>query len=41
MGETRTGGRESGIPGEVGVVVVVGRVEEGAREVVKFWVRWI
>ena len=33
--------RNSGIPGEVGVVAVVGEVEEGAREVVELWVRWI
>ena len=32
---------ESGIPGEVGVVAVVGGVEEGARDVVELWVRWI
>ena len=32
---------ESEIPGEVGVVAVVGGVEEGAREVVELWVRWI
>ena len=29
------------IPGEVGVVAVVGGVEEGAREVVELPVRWI
>ena len=33
--------RESGIPGEVGVVAMVGGVEEGAREVVELCVRWI
>ena len=32
---------ESGIPGEVGVVAVVGGVEEGASEVVELLVRWI
>ena len=32
---------ESEIPGEVGVVAVVGGVEEGAREVVELWVWWI
>ena len=32
---------ESKIPGEVGVVAVVEGVEEGAREVVELWVRWI
>jgi len=32
---------ESEIPGEVGVVAVVGGVEEGAREVVELPVRWI
>ena len=32
---------EFGIRGEVGVVAVVGGVEDRAREVVEFWVRWI
>ena len=41
MGETRTEAGESEIPGEVGVVAVVREVEEGAREVVELWVRWI
>ena len=41
MGELELAAGESGIPGEVGIVAVVGGVEEGAREVVELWVRWI
>ena len=41
LGELELAAGESGIPGEVGVVDVVGGVEEGAREVVELWVRWI
>ena len=41
LGELELAAGESGIPGKVGIVVVVGGVEEGAREVVELWVRWI
>ena len=41
LGELELVAGESGIPGEVGVVAVVEGVEEGAREVVELWVRWI
>ena len=41
LGELELAAGESGIPGEVGVVAVVGGIEEGAREVVELPVWWI
>ena len=41
LGETRTDGRGIQDSRRGGVVAVVGEVEDGAREVVELWVRWI
>ena len=41
LDQTKTDGGEFEIPCEVGVVAVVGGVEEGAREVVELPVWWI
>ena len=41
MTKLRPTAGESEIPDEVGAVAVVGGVEEGAREMVELWVRWI